>query len=202
MLSQAKLPPHMWQDAASTFVHMHNHKPSKSRGMKTPYELWYNHTPTVGHLRVWGCLAYIHLQKDQHTQISPHVKKCVFIRYANDAKGWVFWDTERRREIVSDSAVFDEETFPGTLKGKIHRRIIDAPPLEDFQPIADDDPPIPDPEMPPPPPGNPPVEPSSSPEPSQPPENSTTSGGNNTMPGVQDPPSIPHLVICLPGAIQ
>jgi transposase InsO family protein len=65
MLSQASLPPSMWQDAATTFVHLHNRKPSKSLDMKSPFELWHGCVPLVGHFRVWGCLAYVHLQKDQ-----------------------------------------------------------------------------------------------------------------------------------------
>ena len=57
MLSQASLPPSMWQDAAATFVHLHNRKPSKSRDMKSLFELWHGRVPSVGHFRVWGCLA-------------------------------------------------------------------------------------------------------------------------------------------------
>ena len=202
MLSQAKLPPHMWQDAASTFVHLHNREPSKSRGMKSPYELWYGRTPSMGHLRVWGSLAYVHLQKDQRAQLSPHAKRCVFIRYATDARGWVFWDTEKRKEIVSDSAVFDEETFPGTLTGKINRRIIDISPLEDPQPIREDDTPIENPTMQPPLPEAPPVEPLSHSDPVQLPENGTTGGINTTNPSAPDPTPTPRLIIRLPGAIQ
>src|SRR6266436_7037170 len=28
---------------------------------KTPYELWFKQKPDVSHLRVWGCLAYVHV---------------------------------------------------------------------------------------------------------------------------------------------
>jgi transposase InsO family protein len=49
MLSQAQLPPSMWQDAAATYVHMYNRKLSKARGMKSPYKLWYGCIPSVGH---------------------------------------------------------------------------------------------------------------------------------------------------------
>jgi Reverse transcriptase (RNA-dependent DNA polymerase)/GAG-pre-integrase domain len=198
MLSQAQLPPSMWQDAAATYVHMYNRKPSKARGMRSPYELWYGRVPSVGHFRVWGCLAFVHLQKDQRSQFGPHAKKCVFIRYAHDSKGWVFWDTERKREIVSDSAVFDEDFFPGTLTGKIIRRI--ALPSSDEPVIIDDAEPAPAPA---------PVTP-------QEPSDAEIEGGTNTPPRNDSPAPAPAtpprdetpapapgpLVIRIPGAIQ
>jgi hypothetical protein len=33
-----------------------------------PFELWYGRKPNVANLRVWGCLACVHLQKDQRSQ--------------------------------------------------------------------------------------------------------------------------------------
>jgi hypothetical protein len=198
MLSQAQLPPSMWQDAASAFVHMHNRKPSKSRGMKSPYELWYGRVPSVGHFRVWGCLAYVHLQRDQRAALGPHALKCVFIRYAHDAKGWVFWDTGKRKEIVSDSAVFDEDYFPGTLTGKIPRRVSDITPLDDEdQPVLDDAEPAPAAPAAP-----PPAPPALDPEPAQQRDDADPGGGENSPARSVTPPAPAPIRIRIPGAIE
>ncbi|CAG8720567.1 1889_t:CDS:1, partial [Acaulospora colombiana] len=93
-----------------------------TRSFKSPFELFYGKTPSVKHLRTWGCLAYVHLQKDQrHGTFGARAKRCIFLRYAEEAKGWVFWDTEKRSEFVSDSAVFYESIFPGTITGTLPR---------------------------------------------------------------------------------
>ncbi|CAG8681828.1 11691_t:CDS:1, partial [Acaulospora colombiana] len=113
MLSQSKLPPSFWADAVGAYTHIHNRLPSHSRGNKTPYEMWNGKIPSVAHIRVWGCLAHVHLQKDQRKQLEPHSRRCVFIGYPIDYKGWRFLDLKTRREFISDSAVFDEDQLPG-----------------------------------------------------------------------------------------
>lgn len=97
MLIQAKLPPSMWADAAGSFIHTHNHLPSPNTNNRTPYELLHSKNPSISHFRTWGCLARVHLQKDQRQQLAPHTQKCIFIGYPSTYKGWVFWDPEARR---------------------------------------------------------------------------------------------------------
>jgi transposase InsO family protein len=122
MIAKARLPPSSWVDSAATFVHLNNRVPSQSRGFKSPHELFYGKIPSISHLRTWGCLAFVHLQKDQRQgSFGPRAKRCIFLRYAAESKGWVFWDTEKRVEVISDSATFVESVFPGTLTGKIAR---------------------------------------------------------------------------------
>ena len=119
MLIQAKLPPSMWADAASTFVHTHNRLPSPNTNNRTPYELFCGKVPSISQLRTFGCLAHVHKQKDQREQLAPHTRKCIFIGYTASYKGWLFWDPDSRTEVISDSAVFDEDTFPGSIRNPI-----------------------------------------------------------------------------------
>lgn len=141
LLIEANLPPSMWIDAASSFVHVHNRSPTTSLSGSTPFEIWYRKKPSVSHLRAWGCLAFVHVQKDQRNSLESHTRKCIFIRYALDYKGWVFWDPEKRTEIISDSAVFFETVFPGKMRLKslppIQRAHIDMflPPTSPIMPI-------------------------------------------------------------------
>jgi hypothetical protein len=61
------LPDSFWGEAAQAFVHVTNRFPTAPVGDKTPHELWYGTKPDVSHLRVWGCRAYVHIQRDQRT---------------------------------------------------------------------------------------------------------------------------------------
>ena len=47
----------------------------------TSYELWNGKKPSVGHLRVWGCVAYVHIQRDKRSKLDLHMEKCIFIEY-------------------------------------------------------------------------------------------------------------------------
>ena len=78
----------------------------------------HGHKPDVSHLRVWGCTAYVHLQKDQRSPLGPHYDKCVFIGYPEGYKAWKFYNLSTKRTLISERADFDERHFlarPSTL---------------------------------------------------------------------------------------
>ena len=54
-------------EAAHASNYIYNRFPHHALGC-TPFELWYGHKPNLANLRVWGCLAYVHLQKDQREE--------------------------------------------------------------------------------------------------------------------------------------
>jgi transposase InsO family protein len=118
MMAAAKLPASSWPDAVGAYIHALNRLPSSTSGSMTPYELWNGRPPSLSHLRTWGCEALVHLQKDQRAQFAPHARRCVFIGYPPDYKGWKFLDLSTGKEVVSDSAVFYETKFPGKFHDK------------------------------------------------------------------------------------
>jgi transposase InsO family protein len=65
MLSEANLPMQFWYEALAALIHIWNCCPTSALKGKTPHELWFKRKPDVSHLRVWGCLAYVHIQKDK-----------------------------------------------------------------------------------------------------------------------------------------
>jgi hypothetical protein len=65
MLSEANLPMQFWAEALAALIHIWNYCPTSALRGQTPYELWFKHKPDVSHLRIWGCLAYVHIQKDK-----------------------------------------------------------------------------------------------------------------------------------------
>jgi len=113
LLSEAKLPQSFWGHAVTTAVYVRNRSPTSALKGKVPYKLFTGKKPDVAHLRVFGCTAYVHVQKDQRTGLSPHTQKCVFIGYPGGYKGWSFYNPLTKKTIVSDSVTFDERAFPG-----------------------------------------------------------------------------------------
>jgi len=102
-LSQAGLSRTWWKDAANHFVYGRTRLPLRAIDSKTSHELIYRSQGTVERLRPFVCLAYVHLQKDQHGALLPHAAQCIFIGYPTDYKGWRFWVPQARQEIVTDS---------------------------------------------------------------------------------------------------
>jgi hypothetical protein len=44
--------------------------------------------PEVGHLRIFGCLVYIHVPKEKRTKMEPSAKKRVFVGYSEKSKAY------------------------------------------------------------------------------------------------------------------
>jgi hypothetical protein len=85
------LPPSWWEFAAITAVHLYNHTPIRCLKWRTPYQLVYNEVPSIGHLRVFGCGAYVHLPAEvRKDKISPRSELMIFLGYPDGVKGYLF----------------------------------------------------------------------------------------------------------------
>jgi hypothetical protein len=108
MLEESGLSKRYWAECLSALVHVLNCCPTAVLTDTTPYESWYKKKPDIGHLRVWGCVAYVHVQKDKRSGLGSHMDKCIFIGYADGYKGWRFYNPETKKVTISERADFDE----------------------------------------------------------------------------------------------
>ena len=115
MLHQAGLPLSFWGEALAAYIHVWNKTPTSAVSGRTPYETFYGNKPDVSMLRVWGCVAYVHIQKDKREggSLGSHMEKCIFIGYPPDYKGWKFYNPTTKKPIISECAQFDEHYFLG-----------------------------------------------------------------------------------------
>jgi hypothetical protein len=116
LLIGAHAPPRYWADAVTTSVHLLNRMPSKMLGFQTPLQALaaYVPLPTVLMLppRVFGCVAYVHLHKNQRTKLDPCARRCFFLGYAFHQKGYKCYDPTSNRTYVSMDVTFMEtETY-------------------------------------------------------------------------------------------
>ena len=112
MLDESGLPKAFWGECLAALVHVWNRCPTEAVRGATPYELWNGRKPDVSHLRVWGCTAYVHVQKDKRPGLGSHMEKCVFIGYPQGYKGWKFYNPTTKKTVIAERADFDERYFP------------------------------------------------------------------------------------------
>ena len=112
MLDESGLPKAFWGEGLGALVHVWNRCPTDAVKNATPYQLWNGVKPDVSHLRVWGCTAYVHIQKDKRDGLGSHMEKCVFIGYPQGYKGWKFYNPTTKKVVISERADFDERYFP------------------------------------------------------------------------------------------
>ena len=128
MLYKAQLPLSLWGEALTTQIHVWNRIPTSSLKGMTPYEAWFKQKPDVSHLRVWGCLAYVFIQKDKQHLLQPHMEKCVFMGYPSGYKGWNFYNPTTQKYFISEGAEFDKRVFAGLSKYKATSPVDLTPP--------------------------------------------------------------------------
>ena len=81
MLHGVYLDPLLWGEAAIAFTLVHNCSPTSVLSYGTPYEVWYDHKPSVAHFRVLGFTAYVHIPKAKRCYLESHTTKCIMIGY-------------------------------------------------------------------------------------------------------------------------
>jgi len=54
----------------------------------TPEEAFIGKKPCVDHLRIFGCLVYIHIPKDKRKKLDPTSMKGIFDGYSNTSKAY------------------------------------------------------------------------------------------------------------------
>ena len=88
MLASSKLPSKFWAEALNTAIYLRNRCPSRSIGGKTPFEMLTGRKPNVAHLRVFGCASHCHIADDERRKLNPKSKKCIFLEYSENRKGY------------------------------------------------------------------------------------------------------------------
>ena len=112
MRHMAGLSSGFWSYAIRTAIHVYNVTPIAKDGFKTPKKMWSGLTPDISHLRIFGCSAYITINKKKRRKLDPKSREMTFIGYEPGSKGYQFWDKDSRSVVISRDVKFDESKFP------------------------------------------------------------------------------------------
>lgn len=112
----AKVSHRYWSDAITTLVYLSNKMPSKAIDFHTPLQVLSNHFTLSSVLIiptwVFGCVAFVHLHKNQHSELNPCGVWCVFLRYVVHNKGYRCHDPITKKMYETMNVTFLElETF-------------------------------------------------------------------------------------------
>ena len=107
-MSLTDLPISFWGLALETAAYTLNRAPSKSVET-TPHEMWNGRKPSVSHLKIWGCEAYV--KRLQPSKLDPRSDKCYFVGYANNTIGYSFYNQSEGKVFVAKVGHFLEKEF-------------------------------------------------------------------------------------------
>ena len=92
----------------STAVYLLNRSSCKAIGGRTPYELWDRHTPSIQHLRTFGCIAHTKVNTPHQKKLDDRSRRMVFVAYEPGSKAYRVYDPSTRRVHISRDVVFDK----------------------------------------------------------------------------------------------
>ena len=72
--------------------------------------------PDLNVMRPWGCAAYVHKVSHEYGKLGPKGKQCIFIKYLEPSKGYIFLGEDTNgsiTEIKSRDVIYLEKDFPG-----------------------------------------------------------------------------------------
>ena len=105
---EKNMPHSYWAEAVSTTVYIMNRTPTAAIHDVMPEEKYTCKKPDVSHLKVFGCIAYVHVPDELRTKLDPKAEKCIFIGYSLEQKGYRCYNLATRQLRVSKDVVFDE----------------------------------------------------------------------------------------------
>jgi hypothetical protein len=108
MLNEKNLPNYFWAEAVATVVYIMNQTPTVTVHGMTPEKKFIGKKPDVSHLKVFGCIAYVHVPDEKRSKLDPKANKCIFIGYFLNQKGYSYFNPSIRKLQVSRDVVFDE----------------------------------------------------------------------------------------------
>ena len=64
--------------------------------------------PDISNLRIFGCIAYVHVPKEIQRKLDSKTVNCLFLGFDSETKAFHLFDPNRQKVIISHDVVFDE----------------------------------------------------------------------------------------------
>jgi hypothetical protein len=119
MMHHASLELAYWALAVAAAVHIRNRVWSSGAG-DIPYRMVTGKQPSLSHLRVFGCPAYVHIDKSRRRKLGARAWKGVFVGYAPDSPVWLIYNPASRRVVRSRNVTFDEQAVISASMGEVY----------------------------------------------------------------------------------
>lgn len=108
LLKEKKVPAQFWREAVRYVVHILNKLPTRSMSTVTSYEAWYGKKPSVGHLKIFGCTAFIKIHAARITKLDDGHKLVVHFGREPGTKAYRLYNPVTSNIHVSRDVIFNE----------------------------------------------------------------------------------------------
>jgi hypothetical protein len=105
---EKNVPLELWGLAVQCAIYVQNRSISSTNN-STPYQLWHGREPDVSHLKVFGCLAFVHIPVEKRKKLQPKAVQGMMVGYCEGSSSlYRIWDPAARELITSRDVIFEE----------------------------------------------------------------------------------------------
>ena len=90
-------------------MHVINLSPAVALNSEVPNKIWFGKNVKYDHLRVFGCKSFVHVPKDERSNLDAKSRPCIFIGYGEDEFGYRFYDPTEKKLVRSRDVKFMED---------------------------------------------------------------------------------------------
>lgn len=103
VLSHSNLDRRFWKEASSFVVYVLNRTVNAKDPKKTPYERFFDRKPFIGHVRMFGCVAYKLVPKEQRNgPFQKHAQKMLLMGYEGETNPRLYCPNTNKFSICHD----------------------------------------------------------------------------------------------------
>jgi hypothetical protein len=106
LLKSMKVPGRLWGEAVRHSVYLLNRLPTKILGDSTPFEIWNGRKPSLGHVRMFGCVAHARINTPHPRKLDDRSKRLVYLGVEDGCKAHRLYNPETNKIVVSRDVVF------------------------------------------------------------------------------------------------
>ena len=106
-----KVPLELWGLAMQCAVYVQN-RSTPSASKVTPFELWFKRKPDISHLKVFGCLVFVHVPDEKRRKLDSKAVEAMMVGYVEGSTScYQIWDPTKRKLTTSRDVTFEEQSM-------------------------------------------------------------------------------------------
>jgi hypothetical protein len=105
----SQLPTFLWPEAVAHATFLINRSPTCSNFGIPPESSFTGNQVNLQNLRIFGCMAHVHIPDGERQKLDKKSHKCMFMGYDLESKAYRLYDPIRKKIIISRDVIFDED---------------------------------------------------------------------------------------------
>lgn len=116
LMAESGMDKQIWAEAVNTAVYLINRLPTAALNGDTPYHALFGKHAKMGHLRTFGCRAFVHVYDGDRKKLDPKAWKGIFVGYDDSNRTcYRIFDPSKGQVVRSVHVTFDESHFPDKI---------------------------------------------------------------------------------------